>query len=446
MAHARASATSSAVTERTAALIERFFPSPRNFDVRLADGSVLSGGLPPVFTLVLTHPGALRRMGSPPVALSMAESFVYGDFDIEGDIVGAFSATDRSLNRTIHPREVLGLLRAVLALPRTGPARPAGRGPARLHGRRHSRERDLAAVRYHYDLGNDFFALWLDRRMQYSCAYFPTGQEDIDTAQERKLEHLCRKLRLRPGERVLDIGCGWGGLANYAAERFGVEVLGVTLSENQAEYARSRMHPSARVELRDYRDLAGESFDKIVSVGMFEHVGRPELPHYFGQAFRLLKPGGLFLNHGISSRPVTPRTGAPRRAVRPPSALKRFAASRVVGDGLFIERYIFPDGELVPVSEANLVAERAGFEVRDVENLREHYALTLRHWVRRLEQAHDEAVRMASEVSYRTWRLYMAAASYAFESGAITVNQTLLSKSIDGRASVPLTRADIYAT
>jgi cyclopropane-fatty-acyl-phospholipid synthase len=309
----------------------------------------------------------------------------------------------------------------------------------------HSRERDFEAIRYHYDVGNDFFALWLGDRMQYSCAYFPTGAEDLETAQQLKLEHICRKLRLQPGETLLDIGCGWGGLAAYAAEKHGARVLGVTLSENQAAYARAHPQEGATIELRDYRDVTQE-FDKIVSVGMFEHIGRGQLPVYFGQAFRLLKPGGLFLNHGISNRPLAPRhSDEVGQAVRKPARWQRFLKDRIVGDGLFELRYVFPDGQLVALSEANFAAEEAGFEVRDVENLREHYARTLRHWVGRMDARRDEAVAAANEVSYRTWKLYMAAACYAFESGIISVNQTLLSKPAAGRSNVPLTRADIYA-
>jgi cyclopropane-fatty-acyl-phospholipid synthase len=436
---------STAVDERAVSLIDRLFPPPRAFDVRLPDGAVLAGGSGPAFALVLNHPGALRRMLSPPIELSMGESFIYGDFDIEGDIFSAFSVIDKHLNRKFSLGDMLGILRDVLALPRSGPARPAGRGPARLRGRLHSRERDFAAIRYHYDVGNDFFALWLDRRMQYSCAYFPTGNEDLDTAQELKLEHICRKLRLQPGERLLDIGCGWGGLAKYAAEKYGGRVLGVTLSENQANYARSGLPDGVNIELRDYRDLDGASFDKIVSVGMFEHIGPSQLPVYFTQAFRLLKPGGLFLNHGISNWPFKSRhSGDVGQPVRRPTRWQKFLKDRIVGDGLFERRYIFPDGEVVPLSEAIVVAENAGFEVRDVENLREHYALTLRHWVDRLETRRDEATRITNEVAYRTWRLYMAAAAYGFETGIISINQTLLSKPAGGKSNLPPTRADLY--
>lgn len=396
-------------------------------------------------------------MFTPPLELSLSEAFIYGDFDLEGDLFSAFLLLEALFSRTFSLGEIAVLARHVLALPKSEPGRPTQRGPAHLRGALHSRERDRAAIRYHYDVGDDFYALWLDRHRQYSCAYFPTGMEDLDTAQERKLEHICRKLRLRSGERLLDIGCGWGGLAIYAAEKYGVRVLGVTLSENQASYAnfqiaRVGLGERAWVKLQDYRDLAADSFDKIVSVGMFEHMGRRHLPEYFAQAYRLLKPGGLFLNHGISRQPpvlhLTPIRSdlschRPKRAGRA-SAWQRLVERYLLGAGAFIQRYVFPDSDLAPLSEVNLIAEQAGFEVRDVENLREHYALTLRHRVKRLEARQAEAINVAGEVTYRTWRLYMAASASNFESGALNVNQTLLAKPAAGQTNLPLSRADLY--
>lgn len=248
-----------------------------------------------------------------------------------------------------------------------------------------------------------------------------------------------------------------GRLAVYAAEKYGVRVLGVTLSENQATYANfqiacASLGERAWVKLQDYRDLAADSFDKIVSVGMFEHVGRRHLPEYFAQVYRLLKPGGLFLNHGISRRPpiqhvaaIAPDLydGLPKRAGRA-SAWQRLVERYLLGAGAFIQRYVFPDSDLAPLSEVNLIAEQAGFEVRDVENLREHYALTLRHRVKRLEARQAEAINVAGEVTYRTWRLYMAASASNFESGALNVNQTLLAKPAAGQTNLPLSRADLY--
>ncbi len=438
--------SASSVAGRTASLIDRLFPPPRTFAVRLSDGTELPGAASPAFCLDLKHPGALRRMFTPPIELSLSEAFIYGDFDIEGNIIAAISLIDASLTRRFSLGDVVALIRAILALPKSGPVRPVGRGPARLRGKPHSRERDRAATQYHYGVGNDFYALWLDRRMQYSCGYFPTGAEDLNTAQECKLELICRKLRLHPGERLLDIGCGWGGLGMYAAEKYGVQVLGVTLSDNQVEYAQAGLGDRVSVKLLDYRDLADESFDKIVSVGMFEHVGRRHLPEYFAQVYRLLKPGGLFLNHGISRRPplLHLAAGGPEHT-RKASRWQRFVEQRIIGDGLFAQRYIFPDGQLVPVSEANLIAERAGFEVLDVENLRAHYALTLRQWVNRLEARRDDAIKYTDEVTYRTWRLYLAISAYGFEAGRINVNQTLLTGPPGDKSNIPLTRADLYS-
>lgn len=452
------------VTDRgvalTRALIERFFGrrGQRDFAIRLWNGETLPAGTGEMcFTLVLNHPGALRRMFRPPIELSLGEAFIFGDFDIEGDIHSAVVWLDTLRQTPFSTGDLFALARQLLALPDSEGTRYQGRGPARLFGMRHSRTRDRAAITYHYDVGNAFYALWLDRRMTYSCAYFPTGTEDLDTAQECKLAHICRKLRLQSGERLLDIGCGWGGLVTYAAKKHDVRVLGITLSKKQADYAnyqiaRSGLGSQASVKLQDYRDGGIGTFDKIVSVGMFEHVGRRQLSEYFSQAYRFLKPDGLFLNHGISLRApwlhaanTEPELCCSRRA-RPGtvSGWQKFFEQRILGKGTFIQRYIFPDGELIPVSEVNLVAEHAGFEVRDVENLREHYALTLRHWVRRLEAHREEAVQATNEVTYRTWRLYMAASAYGFESGDINVNQTLLAKPAGGRSPLPWTREDLY--
>ncbi|MFL5538179.1 MAG: class I SAM-dependent methyltransferase [Longimicrobiaceae bacterium] len=422
------------------AFLARLFPAPRRFDVRLWDGTLLPAQGESTFTLVVNAPGSLRRMFRVPLALSLGEAYVRGDFDLEGEIWEAapgILAYHEAVRSAADLREVLALWRR---LPKDDRDDTAVDG-ARLRAREGSRQWDLEGIRYHYDAGNDFYRLYLGERMIYSCAYFPTGAEDLDRAQELKLEHICRKLRLREGERLLDVGCGWGGLVIYAAERYGVRALGVTLSREQHALATERIREAGvqdRVEVRiqDYRDLREEPFDRVASVGMFEHVGRPRLPEYFAHVYRLMKPGGLFLNHGIGGTP------APGRSVR--RAAGRVLTERLVGSGEFRRRYIFPTGGLVSVSEANLEAERAGFEVRDVENLREHYARTLRLWANGLDAHRDEAVRIGGMAMYRLRRIHLGVAAWQFAAGELTLNQTLLARLDGGRASVPWSRADLY--
>jgi len=420
-------ARAASTTER---ILDRLFSPHRPFTVRLWNGTTLPAAGDSRFTIVLTHPGALRRMLLPPTDLGVGEAFVRGDFEVEGDLEAAVGVmADAALSRS--PREWIEVALLALALPRMaagGTVLPR----AQLSGRRHSLARDRIAVRHHYDVGNDFYVLWLDRRLVYSCAYFPMGTEDLDTAQEAKLEHICRKLRLRPGERLLDIGCGWGGLVRYAAARYGVHTLGVTLSEPQARYAQEQIRADgldgrAEVRVVDYREVRDETFDKLVSVGMFEHVGRERLPEYFRQAWALLRPGGLFLNHGIAARPT---------------AVIRH--TRALGPS-FMQAHIFPDGELEPIADTLVAAEAVGFEVRDVENLREHYARTLRLWLRNLEAQSRRAVEVAGEGRFRTWRLFLAASAQGFAAGRTEVFQALLARpDASGTVALPWSRAHLY--
>jgi cyclopropane-fatty-acyl-phospholipid synthase len=404
---------------------------PRDFGVRLWDGSRWEPepGQPERFTLVLRHPGALRRMFLPPSELALAEAYIYGDYDLEGDLEAVFPLADHLLvERLASLGRRIGYARRLLRLPPDG--RPGLQEAAvELSGRRHSLARDRQAVRYHYDRSNEFFAVFLDRDLVYSCAFFVSDDDDLETAQRRKLDYVCRKLRLQPGERLLDIGCGWGALIRHAVRHYGVQAVGITLSERQAELARDRVRATelagrCRVELCDYRELSDwEGFDKLVSIGMVEHVAEDVLSAYFRQAWRLLRPGGVFLNHGISR----PANQPPRRG------------------SSFLQKYVFPDGELVPIGTMLQFGDEAGFEVRDVESLREHYVLTLRHWLRRLEAGHHAAVEAADEVSYRVWRLYMSGSVHGFRTGRVNVHQTLFVKPDQGQSGLPLTRADWYS-
>lgn len=417
-------------------------PEGREIAVRLWEGTLETPApaRAPRCTIILRRPGALRRMLLPPSELALGEAYLTDDFDVEGEMEAAVRLSDTLAGGIGSPRLLASLAARLRMLPADDLPPSASRERPALAGlgTRHTRRRDAAAVRYHYDVGNNFYALWLDRRMVYSCAYFPTGEEDLDGAQEAKLEHICRKLRLRAGERLLDIGCGWGGLVQYAAERYGVEALGVTLSAPQAELARERIAAAGlgdrcHVEVRDYRDLPRtQPFDKIASVGMFEHVGRSRLLTYFNTAYRLLRPGGLFLNHGIAEGP------ARRHGMSLPARL-------LWRPGSFVATYVFPDGELIPPGDALQYAELAGFETRDVENLREHYTLTLRHWVRRLEAQRQRAVEMVGEPTYRVWRLYMAGAAHSFASGGNSLIQALFARPhADGTVELPPTRSDLY--
>ncbi|HLH09710.1 MAG TPA: cyclopropane-fatty-acyl-phospholipid synthase family protein [Terriglobales bacterium] len=402
------------------------YDSTDNYQVRLWDGTVWGKAREPQFTLVLNHPGALRSMFLSPSQLTLGEAFIFRDFDVEGDIEAAFWLADRLLNTQRGLAESLRL-RAILAkLPSELRPRAVPRY-GQLRGSQHSRERDRQAVRYHYDLPPEFFSLFLDTRMVYSCAYFVSPDIELEIAQQSKLDYICRKLRLRPGERFLDIGCGWGALIVWAAEHYGVRSLGITLSPTQAQVANDRIRAArlsdrCQVMICDYRELSpATEFDKIASVGMVEHVGEAHLPEYFSSAYRLLRPGGVFLNHGIARAATYHREG--------PS---------------FIDKYVFPDGDLPPINVMLRAAEDNRFEVRDVENLRDHYALTLHNWVKRLEQNAADAVRITDDVTYRIWRLYMAGSAHWFRSGKLNIFQSLLLKAEDGESHLPLTRKDWY--
>ncbi|WP_254205962.1 SAM-dependent methyltransferase [Nocardia alni] len=409
------------------------------------DGSRIEGQGDHPGTLRVNSKDALRHMLWAPGELGFGRAYVSGTIDVEGDIV----ETVRALRSTapeqmgLDPRSVLRsgelLWRAVDSARRVGafgrrPPPPPEEAP-RPHGRLHTRGRDAAAISHHYDVGNDFYRLVLGPSMTYSCARFaatddtghsaPDATLPLDQAQAAKHDLICRKLGLseRPNMRLLDVGCGWGSMAIHAAATYGAQVVGVTISKAQAELARKRVaaagvSDSVEIRLADYRELRGEQFDAISSIGMFEHVGTKRAGEYFRTLHDLLRPHGRLLNHAISS-----------------------IGGSAMNGWSFVGRYVFPDGELIDAGEVVLAMERAGFEVRDVESLREHYALTLRRWVTNLENDWSRAVDLSSVGRARVWRLYMAASAAGFEDGGLGLHQVLgVVPDAQGHAEIPATR------
>jgi cyclopropane-fatty-acyl-phospholipid synthase len=384
--------------------LQRVFPT-RPFNVRFWDGGAVAATTDGAPTFFVKRPTALAHVLSAPGTLGLGRAYVDGSLAVD-DLDGALRVVDEfePPPLSVSDRARLALAAIVAALPGGLPHRPGIE--LLLRGRLHSAERDAAAVRYHYDVGNDFFALFLDDSMTYSCAVFSKGAQTLDEAQRTKLELVAGKLDLERGMRVLDVGCGWGSFAMHAAREYGVHVTGITLSELQAQRARERVAEaglSENVEIRvqDYRELAHGSFDAIASIGMSEHVGESQIDVYARTLFSLLRPGGKLLNHAI--------------AALDPNATPL--------DDLFSTRYVFPDGEPLPLSRVQLAFERAGFWTGHVEGFREDYAVTLRHWAQRLDERLEEAERLAGVERTRVWRLYLRSAGHGFDAGELAVYQ-----------------------
>ncbi len=397
---------------RTAPLreaIERALPE-RPFAVRFWDGTQVPATEEPAPTFHIKSPKALAHVLKAPGELGLGRAYAQGLIEAD-DIDGALLLVDNFEPPRPGPREILklvsGLLQATgLTLP---PPRPSTE--LRLKGERHTLARDRRAVRHHYDAGNDFFKLFLDDSMTYSCAYWRTGAQTLDEAQDAKRELVCQKLALQPDERLLDVGCGWGSMAIHAATRHGARVLGVTLSEPQVEEARRRAQEAGvdgRVEFRvaDYRELDEDTFDAICSIGMVEHVGEERIDLYIRTLHGLLRPGGRLLNHGIAK-------------------LQDFDTK---DEGPFSERFVFPDGVPLPLSRIIQAMERTGFATRHVEGIAEDYAETIKHWIERYESRYDEAVRLAGEERARVWKLYLHAARQGFVTGWASVYQVLATR------------------
>jgi cyclopropane-fatty-acyl-phospholipid synthase len=376
-------------------------------NVRFWDGSHLPAGDPSAPTVIVRAPEALTHVLRRPGELGISRPWVLGLIDLDGDIEDALRRGQDARGLRFTGRDKLDALRIAVRIGALRPA-PLPEAEAKVHGRRHEADRDAESVQYHYDISNDFYRLVLGPSLVYSCAYWDGTEDDtLEQAQERKLDLICRKLRLQPGERFLDVGCGWGSLVLHAAQRYGVQAVGITASKEQAALARERVRDAGledRIEIRvqDYRAVTDGPFDKIASVGMYEHVGERALPTYAQQLYDLLRPGGMLLNHGITRL----HDGKQRQAS-------------------FTDRYVFPDGELHRIAVVADVLESAGFEVRDVESLREHYTRTLQAWSRNLAANRATAVADVGFQRERVWRLYMASAAVLFDVGHISIVQTL---------------------
>ncbi|MEC9341030.1 MAG: cyclopropane-fatty-acyl-phospholipid synthase family protein [Pseudomonadota bacterium] len=374
---------------------------------------------------MFNHPAAISRLCVNNDVTRLGEDYLAGLIDIEGDVEAAFGLIPYIETLEFQTSRKLRLLRDAWLLKQHAPTAAPSRVGTKKWRQRARNSGD--SIAHHYDVGNAFYRLWLDPEMVYSCAYFASADQPLDAAQRDKLDYICRKLRLQPGQKLLDIGCGWGALVRWAARHYGVTAHGITLSEEQYRYARDRVRAEGlehrvRIELLDYRNLPEDAqYDRVTSVGMFEHLGVKELPHYFATIHRVLAPGGLFLNHGIT----------------------HFSGWNATPITRFVNRHVFPDGELARVSDVCSGMEAAGFELFDVESLRRHYVLTLRKWIRALEAHRSAVVAASSEATFRLWRLYMAGSAHFFGEGSTNVYQILAGKRGE-KVILPMRRDDLY--
>jgi cyclopropane-fatty-acyl-phospholipid synthase len=397
------------IENRLAQLAVRLRDShPTPLRLSLWNGRSLDFGPDPKVTIVVPQKRALRCF-LPPDLMKLGEAYVEGRIRVEGSLRDIFDANARLVQAAARPDRLRRLLRAV----------------------NHTAQRDRQAIQYHYDVSDEFYRLFLDRNMVYSCAYFCNDADTLEQAQEQKLDHILAKLRVRPGHRLLDIGCGWGALIIRAAAKYGCIATGITLSRNQYEFARERIRAEGlegrcEVRLQDYRDVPETGgYDRIASVGMFEHVGLKHLGAYFRRLDALLAQDGVALNHGITAADPD---------------------SRIVGMGVgeFIDKYVFPDGELPHISLVMREMSAAGFEITDVESLRRHYARTCEHWAANIETNRAEAVRLVGEKRYRIWSIYLAGCAFGFARDWMNIYQVL---AVKARRPNPLppTRDWIYA-
>lgn len=403
-----------------------------DYTVRLWDGShwyplSLRQTVNPSFTLVLNHPGSLRSMLERPSMLSVGEEYLSGSFDVEGDLISACDLGDHLLRLRLSSMQKMKLALQIRSLPKRT-ASAAGRSRAMLSGRIGSHDRLRRAIAYHYDLPVDFWKLWLDPTLAYSCAYFKSHADSLNDAQANKLDYVCRKLFLSKGERLLDLGSGWGGLVVFAASHYGVKATGITLSRMQAEYGSDLIQKHGLQKLCEIKHLdfgdyhSAEQYDKIACVGAVEHVPTQNLKAFFEHAKKLLKPGGLFLNHGITASVVDNHPSGPS----------------------FVDAYVFPDHGVTTVSRQLTAAEEAGFEIRDVECLREHYIRTCTEWLRRIEENELAMTLQSNKSTQRLFRLYVAAQTFYFTKGVNNIHQMLLARSESKPLHIPMTRASWY--